>query len=138
MPKCRTPGCNNDVDFYNDRCEKCYDELGDLIEEHPIGSPLGLHAFVGDNPQNRPIIHDMRRMPDLTKQPLNHVDGTPNKDYPIRILKSFRENCNCHYTSSSDGSEDGLSEFMKEMNRNQEKRAKILDEAIAILSREMR
>ena len=128
MPKCRTPGCNNDVDFYNDRCEKCYDELGDLIEEHPIGcAPL---RGIGRQP-------DRMLGGDLIKQPLTHVNATPDKEYPLRILKAFRENCNCKYSSSTDGSEEGLSPFLKEMNKLQDKRAKILDDAIAILSREM-
>ena len=137
MPKCRTPGCDNEVDFYNDRCDKCYDELGDLIEEHPIGcAPLRIMV-------DKPVRINTRRPErmlggDLNKQPLIHVNATPDNEYSLRILTAFRENCNCRYSSSTDGNEDGLTPFLKEMNKLQEERAKILDKAIAILSREMK
>lgn len=68
-------------------------------------------------------------LPELTQQPIRLVNSFPDKDYPLRILRSYRENCNCRWTSNFD---DPFIESLNEMN---DKRAKLLDGAIEILER---
>lgn len=63
-----------------------------------------------------------------------HVDETPDEDYPIRILRAYRERCD--YLISSTTLMDGEKEnpLFVEMNKLQKKRAKILDRAIKKLT----
>ena len=68
-----------------------------------------------------------KSLPELTQQPINHVDGTPNEDYPLRILRAYRENCNCKFEANPP------SPLIDIMNEHCERRAKILDKAIAAL-----
>lgn len=68
-------------------------------------------------------------LPPLTRQPIIHIDSTPNEGYPLRILKAYRENCNCKFVATS------LSPLIKRMNEDCDRRAKILDRVIAILER---
>lgn len=35
--KCISPDCTNQVESGHPWCEKCLDELGNYIEQHPIG-----------------------------------------------------------------------------------------------------
>ena len=70
--------------------------------------------------------------PELTQQPILHVDGMPDKDYALRILRAYRENCNCFWADTTEGT-GTESPLLKLMNEHQEQRAKLLDEAIAIL-----
>ena len=63
-------------------------------------------------------------------EPIIHVDATPDEGYPLRILRAYRENCNCKWASSTDGNEEGLSPLCIVMNEACEKRAEILDRAI--------
>lgn len=67
---------------------------------------------------------------EFTKQAIIHVDATPDEDYPLRILKAYRQNSNITAASSSDGKTTPL---LDAMNKDQEKRAAILDKAIAKL-----
>lgn len=66
-------------------------------------------------------------LPEITQEAIIHIDGTPNEDYPLRILRAYRENCNCRWESP------GENELLKLMNLQCEKRAAILDRAISIL-----
>jgi len=43
------------------------------------------------------------KLPDITQQPIEHVDGTPDNLYPLRILRAYRENCNCMWSESTNG-----------------------------------
>jgi hypothetical protein len=75
------------------------------------------------------------KWPPLTQEPVHHVDGTPNKYYPIRILKAYRENCNAKWaTDTCGGCDNPLFDLM---NTHNDKRAAILDRAIAILTKNM-
>lgn len=67
------------------------------------------------------------KLPDLTQQPIEFVDGTPDKEYPLRILMAYRENCNCKWVTN------GPDPMLDEMNKKCDERAKILDEAIKVL-----
>lgn len=67
----------------------------------------------------------MSDLPPITQQIIQHVDGTPNAGYVLRILKAYRENCNCRWDAIPP------SPIFDAMNRAQVKRAKLLDEAIA-------
>ena len=75
------------------------------------------------------ILKDFKLIP----EPIHHVDATPDKQYPLRILRAYRENCNSKIATSSDGSCDNP--LFQYMNECSEERAKILDEAIQILEK---
>ena len=34
-------------------------------------------------------------IPDLTQKTVKWIDATPNNEYPLRILRAYREDCNC-------------------------------------------
>ena len=69
-------------------------------------------------------------LPDTTQQPIIHVDATPNEEYPLRILRTYRENCNCKWVA------DPANGLVDIMNADCDKRAVLLDKAIAILEEE--
>lgn len=71
-------------------------------------------------------------LPPLTQQPIIGIDGTPDKDYPLRILRAYRENCNVRWNASTDKGSD-TNPVYELMNEHQQRRAKLLDQAIAIL-----
>ena len=72
--------------------------------------------------------------PKVTQEPIIGIDATPNEEYPLRILRTYRENCNCRFSStSSSGEDEELDPFCKVMNEACEKRARFLDVAIEIL-----
>ena len=66
--------------------------------------------------------------PKSKPEPLLHVDATPDKNYALRILQAYRENCNCKYEVH--GLSKGETKLWDLMNELQDKRAKFLDEAI--------
>ena len=67
-------------------------------------------------------------MAKIEGKPIIHVDVTPDEDYPLRILRAYRENCNCRWASSTDG--QAMNPLCIKMNEACEKRAEILDRAI--------
>lgn len=73
------------------------------------------------------------RLPPITQQPIEHIDGTPNDDYPIRILKAYRQNCNCYWEVHGLPKKEAL--IYEMMNEHQRQRAKLLDKAIRILEK---
>lgn len=72
------------------------------------------------------------KLPKMTEQPILWLDSTPTEDYPLRILKAYRQHCDCQWAEDTDGGEvkNPVLIFMNENNR---KRAEILDRAIAKL-----
>ena len=72
-------------------------------------------------------------LPKVTQEPIIHVDATPNEEYPLRILKAYRENCNCKFSETTNQGDQIISPLIKVMNEHNEKRAEILDRAIAKL-----
>ena len=72
------------------------------------------------------------KLPELTQQPILHIDGTPDEDYAVRILRAYREECNCRWADTTEGTETE-NPILKMMNEHCEKRAEFLDKAIAIL-----
>ena len=72
-------------------------------------------------------------LPPITQQAILYVDGTPDSDYVLRILRAYRENCNCVWAICSNGNPVETDPLLKLMNEHCEKRAKLLDKAIAIL-----
>ena len=76
----------------------------------------------------------MSSLPPLTQQPVLSIDGTPDAEYPIRILQAYRENCNCMWADSTEG-ELPANPLLRLMNEHNVYRAFILDEAIEILRR---
>lgn len=71
----------------------------------------------------------MSKLPDLTQEPIRHINATPDKEYPLRILKAYRENCNCRWAGDLDNP------LIKTMNEMNDERAKLLDNAIEILEK---
>ena len=72
----------------------------------------------------------MSEIPPLTQQPIIQVDGTPDEDYPLRILRAYREDCNCRWESNESNP------LIDIMNQHCDQRAEILDRAIALLEGE--
>lgn len=62
-----------------------------------------------------------------------HVDATPNEDYPLRILRAYRHNCDVVY-SPTDTTSKGI-EIINMMTQWNIERAEILDRAIATLEK---
>lgn len=75
------------------------------------------------------------KLPELTQQPILHIDGTPDDNYALRILRAYREECNCRWAESTDGSEP-TSPLLRLMNEHCDQRAQILDKAISTLEKE--
>lgn len=71
-------------------------------------------------------------LPKISQLPIIHVDATPDKNYPLRILRAYRENCNCIWTSDTDNP------LIDQMNKDCRQRAVLLDSAIAVLEKERR
>lgn len=67
----------------------------------------------------------------LTQQPIEHVDATPDEGYPLRILEAYRANCDVQWEVH--GLPEDRSRIYDLMNEACEKRAAILDRAIAKL-----
>jgi len=74
------------------------------------------------------------KLPELTQQPILHIDGTPDEDYPLRILRAYRQECDCKWAENTDDSEP-TNPLLIMMNKHCEQRAEILDRAIEKLSR---
>ena len=68
------------------------------------------------------------KLPKLTQEPIKYVCSTPDENYPIRILKAYRENCNVFWEVH--GLTDEERYIYDMMNEQQISRAKILDAAI--------
>ena len=64
------------------------------------------------------------------------VDATPDEDYPLRILKAYRHQCDYKLSSTTNPCIDETSILCIAMNEMQNKRAAILDKAIALLEHE--
>lgn len=71
-------------------------------------------------------------LPETTQEPILYIDATPNDDYPLRILKAYRTNCNAKWMQQA-GEPNPL---LNIMNNLQDRRAEILDRAIALLEGE--
>jgi hypothetical protein len=61
------------------------------------------------------------------------IDGTPDGGYALRILKAYRERCNCNWRTL--GLPEDRSRIYDLMNEHQRQRAAELDEAIRRLER---
>ena len=71
------------------------------------------------------------KLPPLTKEPIRFVDSTPDNEYPLRILRAYRADCDCQWEYQ--GEDKNSHHFYEMMNEYCRKRAKILDIAISIL-----
>ena len=71
-------------------------------------------------------------LPPVNGQPVQHIDATPDKNYPLRILQAYRQNCECQWTDTTNG-DGAINPLFKIMNETCDKRAKLLDGAISIL-----
>jgi len=69
-------------------------------------------------------------LPDISQQAVEYIDATPNEDYPLRILKSYRQRCDCNWASVLNHHP-----LIQMMNKQNVQRAEILDRAITILEK---
>lgn len=69
------------------------------------------------------------QLPEISQEPVMHIDATPDEDYPLRILQAYRQHCDCRWTSNLENA------LINEMNKACEQRAAILDKAIAMLEK---
>ena len=74
-------------------------------------------------------------LPPTTQEPIIHVDCTPDADYPLRILRAHRKNCNCRWEVS--GLDDATHRICDVMNEHCAARARLLDAAIETLRQEI-
>ena len=72
------------------------------------------------------------KLPKLTQEPILYVDCTPNKDYPVRILRAHLQNCQCMWADNV-GGEETKNPLLVMMNNHNRKRAGFLEKAIKIL-----
>ena len=72
-----------------------------------------------------------------TKEPLKLIDATPDKYYPLRILRAYRESCNYRWGDGT-GALNVTNPLFHLMNEHCVERARILDSAIDILEREVK
>jgi len=72
-------------------------------------------------------------LPPMTQQPILYIDMTPTDDLALRILRAYRENCDCRWSGDTDGSAIEDNPMLQMMNEHQDKRAGILDKAITVL-----
>ena len=63
------------------------------------------------------------------------IDANPDGGYALRILKAYREDCECHMTDNTEG-KPPTNLLCIEMNRVNEERKAELDRAIHILKNE--
>ena len=68
-------------------------------------------------------------LPKISQTTIKHVDATPDAEYPLRILRAYRENCNCKWKTTPPDP------FYDSMNEDQDRRAEILDAAIRVLEK---
>ena len=61
-----------------------------------------------------------------------HIDATPDEDYPLRILRAYRADCNMPWSTMTDEQRD--SPLTQALNALQGERMVILDRAIAALA----
>lgn len=66
-------------------------------------------------------------LPKISQEPIIYIDATPTNNYPLRILKTYRENCNYCWVSNLNNP------VINTMNKACEERAKLLDMAIKVL-----
>jgi len=71
-------------------------------------------------------------LPKLTKEPLQHVDGTPNEGYVLRILRAHLHNAECSWEVH--GLPEEESKFYDIMNEHNRQRVELLKKAIKILT----
>ncbi len=69
--------------------------------------------------------------PKLTQQPIERVDATPDDGYPLRILRAYRQLCDCLWSVEGDV-DSTMYDIMNEHNRQ---RAIVLDKAIDQLAK---
>ena len=67
----------------------------------------------------------------LTQELIHYVDGTPNADYPLRLLRAYRQRADCRWSDTSEGGAE--STLLVAMNEHCRQRAAILDAALRIL-----
>jgi len=70
--------------------------------------------------------------PEMQKYQSKNVyfDATPNDEYPLRILESYRKDCDVLWKTTGDKADDILANIL---NKAQKERAEKLDQAIKLL-----
>lgn len=78
--------------------------------------------------------YNIRQVTSYDKQPYMCVDATPDEDYPLRILRMYRQACDIEWSST--GLSADVSEACDVMNKAQKERIALLDKAIGVLENE--
>lgn len=68
-------------------------------------------------------------LPKLTQEPIKFIDSTPDEDYPLRILQTYRADCCCKWETNNEDSRA----LLDLMNEHNDQRAVFLDKAIKLL-----
>ncbi len=79
------------------------------------------------------MIKPTTALPSRTEQPIIHVDATPDNDYPLRILRAYRANCDMRWAETTNPDGAVTNPMLVAMNEHQAQRAAILDNAILCL-----
>ena len=74
-------------------------------------------------------------LPEMTQESIMHIDSTPNDDYPLRILRAYKANCDVKWSDNTTSNENTkpLNPLLQMMNDHCNERATILDDAIKVL-----
>ena len=68
-------------------------------------------------------------LPPMNGEAVKFVDATPDEGYPLRILRAYRQQCDCMWMGTTDGAEP-FNPLIKAMNDLNKQRAIILDKVI--------
>lgn len=80
---------------------------------------------------------DHNLIPPLTQEPVCYINSVPDKEYPLRILKTYRKNAESKFANSLDTQGNPIvdNSLWEIMNKHQDERIIILDEAISVLEK---
>ena len=101
--------------------------MGPEIEKHEVGE-----GSIKARATREQSVCSNGGLPGLTQQPIEYIDQTPDKDYPLRILKAFRQHCGCNWETH--GLDEAQRRVYDMMNDDNIKRAWLLDKAIEKLA----
>lgn len=80
------------------------------------------------------ILEEKRsKYPNLTQEEVKFINSTPDENYPLRILQTYRRNCDSFWETRGLSEDD--TRFWEIMNEHQRERAEILDRAIRKLTK---
>jgi len=119
-------------------CNCSVDELMVCGEPHPWCEPGVLvvcscedHDGYHFEPK-RADVPEQEKLLYLSQHPLRYVDATPDRDYPLRIIRTYLENSQIVIEEKGG---DKPSKFIKMLNDANKERVKVLKEALDVLTK---